>query len=418
MCTFVPGEVLAIGPIDLLAKLGSGLPGVVSPVGSLTTSEKGNLGVPNPFLNTGVVTLKTDPGLEIHAISRLSGKLAAAIDRGDAVVDVNHILPFGGVEDAEWAPLRMSHFAEREVASIRRAVRHSLPPSPTPRRVAVLDSGLSADYSGHRPIHFLDYSAAGGLNLDTPPADPVGHGTRVVSILDQILPAEVELSVGRLPSGTGSLTALTLTRAFADIVARETPEVVNLSVTARSDWFVCPACKKKVPAPTFLSTFLPHVIRLAGVSTKGTLTVMAAGNSGQIPNSRWLTEDITTLLIAVAENQEGNRARYSSAPEGPNADLFSAGAFGGDDPDEVNAQGVFLDGAHGTSFAAPFVSAAALACKQQALKPSKGVYRRESDVSSSIGELTRQLIENARRGVEASAPTMLNEGKSSGIPKR
>jgi hypothetical protein len=118
---------------------------------------------------------------------------------------------------------------------------------------------------------------------------------------------------------------------------------------------------------------------------------MAAGNTGQVPNSRWLTEDLSTLLFAIAENRNGDRTRYSSAPEGPYADLFSAGAFGGDDPDEPGAQGVFLDGCYGTSFAAPFVSAAALLTKNFHAPSLHGF-------PTHLGAFTRQLIDGARNG--------------------
>ena len=193
--------------------------------------------------------------------------------------------------------------------------------------------------------------------------------------------------MGRLPSDAGALTALTVAQALGDIIAREQPEVVNLSVSPRNDWFVCPVCKRPVVAPTFLSTFLPLVVRLGGKTTRSTVTVMAAGNTGQIPNSRWLTEDVETLLFAVAENRKRERTRYSGSPEGPRGDLFSARAFGGDDPEDPDAQGVFADGTHGTSFAAPFVSAVALVAKHSPHGPRTG-----------LGELSRRAIERAREG--------------------
>jgi hypothetical protein len=120
---------------------------------------------------------------------------------------------------------------------------------------------------------------------------------------------------------------------------------------------------------------------------------MASGNAGQIPNSRWLTEDVETLLFAVAENRKGERTKYSGAPEGPQADLFSASAFGGDDPDDEDAQGVFRDGPHtyGTSFAAPFLSAVVLVTKQ---------FNRQfiTGMPSQLGSHTRHLMAHIREG--------------------
>lgn len=270
-------------------------------------------------------------------------------------------------------------------------LRATLSPQAVPRKVAILDSGLAADFSAHRELRYYDYSTGGRLRRDVDATDPIGHGTRVASILDQILPSEVELCVGRLPSDPAGLTALTIAQALGDLVVRETPDVVNLSVALRNDWFVCPHCRQRVPAPTLLSSLLPLVIRLAGKTTSSTLTVMAAGNTGQTPNSRWLTEDVETLMFAVAENRNRERTRYSSAPEGPRGDLFSAGAFGGDDPDEPGAQGVFADGTHGTSFAAPFVSAVALLTKNFNAPLTHGIPTR-------IGMFTREIIEAARDG--------------------
>lgn len=321
----------------------------------------------------------------------MSARLAAAIETREAVVDVNQLLPLTAGEEFASPSLQLSPFAEREADAIRRLLRGTIPPQATPIRVAVLDSGLATNYAAHRTVRFLDYSNAGKLKRDSEPTDPIGHGTRVVSILDQILPSEVELCVGRLPSEAANLTALSVARALGDVVAREEPEVVNLSVAIRNDWFLCPHCRQRVPAPTLLSSLLPLVIRLAGRSTCNTLTVMAAGNSGQIPNSRWLTEDMETLLFATAENRRRERARYSSAPEGPKADLFSAGAFGGDDPGDPDAQGVFVDGTHGTSFAAPFVSATALLTKRFRGPMAHGIPTR-------IGLFTREVIEAAREG--------------------
>jgi len=372
------------------------LPGIKSAVRPLL-SEVGDFPGDSPLARLGTLLLKTDPGLETYAISRMSARLAGAIEQGEAIVDLNHLLPLTAAEEAP-PTLELSPHAEREAASIRRVLRHAFPVSGGRRRIAVLDSGLSPDYLPHRELRYLDYSNGGRLTMPTPPqADPKGHGTRVVSLLDQILPPDVDLSVGRLPNDPAGLTALNIAHALGDIVAREKPEVVNLSVSLRSDWFVCPACRQRVQAPTFLASFLPLVIRLGGTSTEQTVTVMAAGNTGQPPNSRWLTEGVSTLLFAVAENRRGDRTRYSAALNGPNADLYSAGAFGGDDPGDADAQGVFRDGAYGTSYAAPFVSAGALLTKHLPVQPG-------DPLATQIGAYTRLLIEHARTGLPLRLP--------------
>lgn len=390
MCNFVSGQVVAIGPISVLADIRGDLPGRLGTVTPLV-SEQGDVDFNSELSKLGSVVLKTDPGLELYAISRLSARLAGAIEHNDAVVDVNQILPLSTPESITNSSLRLSPHGEREANAVRQLLRATLSPKPAPRKVAVLDSGISPDFSAHRELRYYDYSTAGKLRKDAEAVDPVGHGTRVASILDRILPSDVELCVGRLPSDPAGLTALAIAQAMGDIVAREVPDVLNLSVALRNDWYLCPHCRMRVPAPTLLSSLLPLVIRLAGKSTSNTMTVMAAGNTGQAPNSRWLTEDVETLMFAVAENRNRERAQYSSAPEGPRADLFSAGAFGGDDPEEPGAQGVFVDGTHGTSFAAPFVSAVALLTKEFRSPVTHGIPTR-------IGMFTREIIEAAREG--------------------
>lgn len=233
MCNFVPGQAIAIGPISTLHEMGDGLPGELGPVTPLLSGEA-DAGQNTELGRMGSVTLRTDPGLEFYAVSRMSARLAGAIEKREAVVDVNQLLPLSAGEELTARSLRLSPFAEREARAIRQLLRATITPQATPVRVAVLDSGMANDYAAHRKIRFLDYSNAGRLRRDAEPSDPVGHGTRVLSILDQILPSEVELSVGRLPSEAANLTALSVAQALGDIVAREAPEVVNLSVSIRN----------------------------------------------------------------------------------------------------------------------------------------------------------------------------------------
>lgn len=369
MCNFVARECIAIGPHGALDELNNkGLPGTLGPITPLV-SESGKLNPKSELSDYSSVILKTDPGLEIFAISKMSAVLGNRINKGQAAVDLNHYMPWGASEPITPEVIRLSPYAQSELDAVRHLLRSGVVAGEPHPRVAVLDSGLASDYSGHREINYFDYSQGGRLAPANPQSDPLGHGTRVVSVLDQILPNQVGLSVGRLPSGGNSLTVLAVVQAYADIVARQSPNVINLSIAPRSNSAVCPHCRKRTTALTFFSSFFPLIMRLAGRSPTPTITVMAAGNEGQVPNSRWLTKDLDTLLLAVAENRFRQRARYSSALEGPNADLFSASAFGGDDPDDTGSSGFFTDGDHGTSFAAPILSALALLPRPAATHP-------------------------------------------------
>lgn len=390
MCNFVPGQVVAIGPTSLLSELGPGLPGKlgrITPILEEDLPESPKHGL----AGLASVSLKTEPGNEILGVSLLSSRLARAIEKKTAAVDLNHYLPLSNAVQNTGGSERLGPHARREAAALRQLLRQALRPNARPLRVAVLDSGLRPDFLGHRDIRYLDYSDSGRLRRDGNQIDPLGHGTRVTSILDSILPAGVAISVGRLPATNSQLTALAVSHALGDIVVREAPDVVNLSVAIRNDWFVCPHCRQRVPAPTFLSALIPLVIRLAGAGNDGSITVMAAGNAGQLPNSRWLTDDVQTLVFAIAENRRNERTRYSNEPVGPAADLFTVGAFGGDDPEEAGAEGVFEDGLHGTSFAAPFVSAAVLLAKQ-----TSGPRTRTR--TPPFGVIAQDIIDSARSG--------------------
>jgi len=387
MCDFVPGQAVAVGPIDALREIGDGLPGQLGPVTPLIHPDLIRNG-DHPLSKAGFVVLKTEPGLEVHAVSRLSARLGGALQHNAAAVDLNHILPLSSPLATRSAALQLSRSGLFEARGLQRLLRDLVPGFPSPLRVAVLDSGLLPTYSAYRDVRYLDYSHEGGVRLDTAAEDPRGHGTRVTSILDQVLPPDVALSVGRLPTDENALTALSIARALGDIIVREEPAVVNLSVSIRNDFVRCPWCQKTGATPTFFSSLLPTVIRMASLSKVPTKVVMAAGNSGQIANSRWLTDDIDNLLLAYAENAQREPTDYSCRTSGPLWDLYSVGAFGGDDPDQPNAQGVFTDGSHGTSFAAPFVTAAAIG----ALCINEG----RNDTNNRIGPLISQLIRLAR----------------------
>lgn len=356
----------------------------------------------DPLRSIHSAVLSTEPGSELFALSQLSARLSSSVQNGRAVVDLNHLLPFGA-EVPNATSVRLSGPAEELAMGLRENMRlffakeRRANTSPGPLRVAVLDSGLDPTYFGHRNVTYYDYAQDGGLRQQASRADPVGHGTRVARILDEILPVDVELVVGRLPAEPSKLTSLVVANALGDMVARCAPDVLNLSVAVRDSVFFCHSCRVRTHVPSFFPSIFPLMMRLARSSKSSTVTVMAAGNSGQVANSRWLTPDVDSVLLAVAQNRRGERTRYSSAPEGPLADLVGVRAFGGDDPDDPDAVGVFEDGTHGTSFAAPFVTAAALMAKHL----SGSVFR---DYSSVLSLNARWLIDMSSRGRLISLP--------------
>jgi len=386
--------VLAFGHFnELQALLQAELPGRLS-ISPLVT-EGGDLNPESPMVGQQAAVLTTDPGFEIHAVGRMAAALAPAIKKGAAAVDLNHYLPWGGdtaAPDGHPRRLRLSERARGLADGIRPWLRsRAVNWAGGPPSVAVLDSGLDPSLvTLNRDHRFFDYSDGGRMVTGSPEVDPVGHGTRVIKILDEVLPDAVTLSIGRLPPGGDSLTVLTVARAYADLIARTSPTVINLSIAPRDDVIFCPRCRLPVPAPTLAQTALSSLFRL---SSSVTFTVMAAGNQGQIPNSRWVRKDLDGLIFAVAEDSTGKRASYSGAPDGPDADLWSCSAFGGDGPGE-GASGVFEGEpeSYGTSFSAPFVTCIAVGQWQDSKKGPGHRLTREDVAMASWRPRFRQVF--------------------------
>ena len=297
-------------------------------------------------------------------MSHLAAALGGAVFAGEAVADVNTYLPFATVPTAKRRDLEMSPPAQSWADNVRGLVERILESKEVnslllPRRtpIALVDSGVDPEalLSGRR-IDQFDYSedetvrkVARGRSVDT-----CGHGTRVARVLDACLPKKVDLVSAKLGNANADVTALRVARTYADVVSRTSPAVVNLSLAPVDDSLVCPGCGETCPIPPICSQVLPFVFRLAGATT---ITVMAAGNSGQRGNSRFVSVDTRTLVLASALDSTGKRASYSSAV---GDGVITAHAFGGDNKDVPDGVTMFKNQpeAYGTSFAAPFVSAA------------------------------------------------------------
>ena len=133
---------------------------------------------------------------------------------------------------------------------------------------------------------------------------------------------------------------------------------MNLSLAPRDDEIICPSCGKAVAVAAFHSLILPFLFRVAGVRT---LTVMAAGNRRQFNNARHALADTERLVLVEASDSHGRPASYSNRIDTSCASM--ARVFGGDDSKLPGGTTVFEDSPNsfGTSYAAPFVTAAAYA---------------------------------------------------------
>lgn len=363
MCNFAPGECIAIAENVNIASLLSNwnFPGKwelipLIPKDLDLDGERSSRMRRYVFIHiTGIPT-----GLEILAITKLSAALHELIGSHRAVVELNSYLPMA----AQRAGARQDQLcpeAGRLVDKLRRHFQESKDKSTSP--IGVIDSGVAfSSLPNRRIFKGRDYtgprSRFGQVVEDD--HDLRGHGTEVCRILDAILPDETPVVSGRITASNAFLevTVLRVASAFAHLVAAEGPAIVNLSLAPRDDQIICPRCRQEVPVEAFHSLILPFVFRLAGDKT---LTVMAAGNRRQVSNARHALAETNSLVLVEAADSTGRLAAYSNRVDVSHA--AAVRVFGGDETERPGAVSVFENASHtyGTSYAAPFVSAAAYA---------------------------------------------------------
>lgn len=350
MCNFVPGECLAFGRVGMLreASLRDVLGRAVVVPLRYDAAEADDTFSDFGFLHVTGIPL----GLECHVVSHLSAALAKSIETGEAHVELNYYLPAASPRFASRPKgLRLTDMAAHWAHRIARSFDDS---EPNQSPVALIDSGLNPASIPGRSVVALDFSngATGSVRRDA--HDGNGHGTRVARVLHECLPSAIPIISVKIADTDYQVTVLTLSRCFAEVVARHRPAVVNLSLAPLDDSFACPGCGEKVCVPAFHSSILRRVIGLASRS----FVVMAAGNDGQACNDRHLDDLVHNLVFAVAIDSNLKRAAYSGAPTGAGGAETAALAFGGDGT-KAPQSGVFVDDpdSFGTSYAAPFISA-------------------------------------------------------------
>lgn len=366
MCNFVAGECLAIAEEDNISGLLDDwkfpgklerIPVVPEDNTTYPTSGPGARMRKYVFIHiTGI-----PDGLEVLAVSKLSAALHELIKADRAVVELNLYLPMA----AQLASRRQNQLSPQAL-QLAQKVRHYFSQtsgSRSTRPIGMLDSGitLSSITTGRRLIA-RDYTGPRSRfgNVLEEDHDVRGHGTEVCRILDASLPEEVPIVSGRVTANNALLeiTVMRVATAFAHLVAAENPAVVNLSLAPRDDQIICPTCGEAVAVDAFHSLILPFVFRLAG---EATLTVMAAGNRGQVSNARHALADTNSLVLVEAAASTGDLASYSNRVDAGHG--AAVRVFGGDSGKEPGGIRVFENAQHayGTSYAAPFISAAAYA---------------------------------------------------------
>jgi hypothetical protein len=383
MCNFVPGECLGIAPIGIIQdRLADwsfpGTPKVI-PVPFPDPEMDDDI-----FRDYEIIHVTNIPeGMEVLVVSKLSAMFADEIGNHRAVVEFNDYLPLASIPTYQPEPA-FTPPAERLIRRLRMAAE-AMPSyiNATRDKVGFLDSGLNAGtIRSSRPLSAYDYSLGRTKCLFVRPSTPadtadetaavadhdgLGHGTSVYRILDAILPDDVQIVSGKVAVRDSGVTVLQVARAYAHLVTTERPTVVNLSLAPRDDTLICPRSREVVRIPAFHTQLLPLVFRLAaGVS----LPVMAAGNLGQRSIARLALIGTAPPIIAVATDSAGDRASYSNYVDSPANSYLTA--FGGDPVDQENGYGIFAGdrASCGTSFAAPFVSAATFILARERLNVS------------------------------------------------
>ena len=377
MCNFIMGECFAFGKISKMSQKIKNLkfPGMVKEVPLLFEEGKFDYDTDNPFSGYGFILITQIPDwLETYVVSRLSAALSSLIEKDEAIVELNTLLPFVSPQVSENAPF--SSTTQSVANQLRNCINDATKAISDPKKydvykVAVLDTGFNSnmlrqerlpgkknDEYGRRKL--IGYDC---VNKNLPESvdifnikDPLIHGSLVCQLLNAVLPPDVPLVFGRVTKSRSELSVLCLARYYAHVVALDKPRVVNLSLAPISDHTICPKCDEVFAIGGFHTLMLPMVFKLA--ANAKTWTVMAAGNNGRACNADHVLVDSPQTVFATALGSTGLAASYSNYVSSGHAHSLSA--FGGDAGEDDTGQGILTGTQHvcGTSFAAPFVSAA------------------------------------------------------------
>lgn len=348
MCNFVPGEILVLGKSSRLRDVKHAIKG-----GSARIVELFAEGSQPPEGMSQFAMLHVQgisPGYEIMMVSELSALLSDGVKKREAFVELNAYLPMAS---ADGDTLRLSQRTRQWIAALSTVQPRTSAPEHHP--VAFIDSGINIpSLNSVRPIVAYDYTGDGAPVVRTDDHDRRGHGTRVARLLDETLEPATRLVSAKIANDDAAVTLLSLCRVFGDVVARERPAVVNLSLAPFDDTTVCKHCKKSTSVKGFQSQILSRLFRLAFP----TITVMAAGNAGQRSNFGRFLDLGSPVVLVAALGSDGAVTRYTNMPSGGLLAREVVAAFGGDDEEVKDGAGVFEDRTSvGTSFAAPLVTA-------------------------------------------------------------
>jgi Subtilase family len=237
------------------------------------------------------------------------------------------------------------HLDTMGLARISRSLPSISDPAPG-RRVALLDTGLDPTQvkCAASMVDFTDIDNQ-GVRITTP-ADPHGHGTAMAQIVLDIKPA----------------ADIEPIRVLNDANEGESYEILaSLQYALYSNKFDCVMACLSAPAfstcESSLGRSIEWMLSYANMQPQIAvpMVVAAAGNDGPQTNSQYLAQ-MAGVIVAEAEDENGNYATYNSAPP-PNA--VTRRAYGGTSAlpvgDIANSEPLY-----GTSIAAAAITGAYL----------------------------------------------------------
>ncbi|MGC3969523.1 MAG: S8/S53 family peptidase [Pirellulales bacterium] len=386
--SFVPGRVVAGGDLRNLAEISQNEAFSVRFLRGPFEEHEGE--------SRSIALIEgAEPGREIDLLARVASLLSTPIERGKAVVDLDYLMTYGGLSDfayqlglagrslvegfqrrpysgqsdspdanlpatrpsvhdgyqaagtknqynpTQYASSPLSRYAHQFLLPCNRSGRPAKPVRP----IAIIDSGLAPSYCRAGRIDSIIDLSQGMPQMLTlgNSVDPVGHGTRVVRIVDRAAGNPrtkfIIASLGAQENVTSSAVAMAMTCCVDGIPNMQRPRSEMPLVVTMSLWpsvegigslhqpLLVPFIAARYPAVTFL---------------------MAAGNDGEYFE---VDRGASNLLYGAALDNRGHVPKYCSIPNDP---LRTLATFGGCE------SAAFFDGPHafGTSWATPVLAAA------------------------------------------------------------
>lgn len=235
-------------------------------------------------------------------------------------------------------------------------------------KVAVIDSGINKDhivFSGDRIV--MTESTKNYITGAASPTDDNGHGTGVAGVIAESTPDNVKIYPSKVLNANGETndqTGMTdILYAVANATEKDKVDIINLSLGVNGEGSE-PAPSCNTGELSLFNSFFGEVVN------QGTLVIAAAGNDAK--NSVSFPANCSNVVAVSAINQ-GRTFANSYSNYGPEIEFAMPGTAlnipwimlqDQTIPAGVTNENITIT-ASGTSFAAPFLSAAAALIKTE-----------------------------------------------------